>query len=218
LKFFVREQLIYLLAIIIKCSWLELEETEKNSLLLFFQHLIDSEDYQKILLIQLIQAIIQEFTIQKASFIGCSLQQHIQSRLSFETTFLEHFLHLDLHLIQRLLSHKEFTQDHKLLMESCFQVLERILEWTFNLTIIDFETSSTLHEELYKPPIEWSSILLSESFNSLILNSLKVSPQSTSILICLASLQGPIFQPSQHLKTFIEFVLQLIEWFSLQIK
>jgi hypothetical protein len=215
LRPFVRDQMLLLFSMILKRAWLELDETEEGRIVLLFQTLISINEAHRLLAIQLIRAVLQEFTTTKASAMGLTFEIHMKSRQSFESRFLGLFLQMTVQSIEEMIQIKEAWYD-TLLLDTCLHVLESILDWKFGLTFMEFENfskmTSSIHEtDIRRPPEAWATLLLSGPFSSLVFNLMHKVSRSGPILVCLASFDGPIFQDKKQKLQFAEFILQCIE-------
>jgi hypothetical protein len=198
-----------------KRSWIDSDEKERDRTLFMIDSLMKLDEDHQLLAAQLMRAIVQEFMNTKASAIGLSLELHVRSRLSFESHFLKRFFHMVTQLIGTF-AHIYEPPRHRMLIETCFHLLEYILDWQFNMSIMEFEavsraTSLAKLTDVRRPPSDWADSLVSEDFCNLISGFMGRVSRSFAVLICLASLDGPIFRDAQQKAQYARFVVQCIQ-------
>ena len=198
-----------------KRSWIDSDEKERNRTLVIIDSLMKLDEDHQLLAVQLMKAIVQEFMNTKASAIGLSLELHVQSRLSFESCFLKRFFQMVTHLIG-LIAHVYEPSRHRIMMETCFHLLEYILDWQFNMSIMEFEavsraTSLAKLTDVRRPPSDWADLLVSEDFCNLISGFMGRASRSFAVLICLASLDGPIFRDAQQKAQYMRFIVRCVQ-------
>ncbi|ORY03726.1 hypothetical protein K493DRAFT_311626 [Basidiobolus meristosporus CBS 931.73] len=222
LERYVCEQVLQVVAVIMKRSWQDLSDEEKESAFQGILGLIQANAHGQTLGIRLFSALTDEFSSTKASSIGLSWDFHFACKQSFERVYLRKILEQDLKILHEQLSRGDALHGAKCSegLKATVSLAERILTWEFSeqcgqLMVGSFGDAS---DELVKKlvlPEDWTEILLNHDVLNLFFQLYTVvqrdegaANHSRQCLVQLSGLRGPMFANEEVLCSYASCMLR----------
>ncbi|KAJ3397901.1 Exportin-4 [Lobulomyces angularis] len=209
----VKMQFLQALCILFKRGFLIEDDTEKTLFLSKLNALcVSNNPIEKLVGINLLNALISEFSSTKASAVGLPLDFHIKVKTIFEKEALKNIFAM----ILNILSQGEQQLDF---FKCCIELIEAILSWEFSnnapfqKSVIKSSDNDEEKQTVSNFPANWKDIILRKETIEVIFqiyqkaaHQEELSLSSRQCLIQLSSVQGEIFssKDSEEEKFFVK--------------
>ncbi|KAI8817434.1 armadillo-type protein [Fimicolochytrium jonesii] len=214
---YVRNSVLYPIAVIVKRGSLEESAEEKQAFLSRVTDLLNGDKKQSQIALCLFAALLDEFSSTRASAVGLPYDFHVKSRQLFEEGELRHIFQVVYHVLQHFMNTKEYLQDalSSELLITAMSVAQKAVDWEFltpeeNALSGSFRTNQE-ERRTSQPgyfPASWKEFIVRPDvidlffqLNSTFRDEGRLGDSARHCLTDLAAVHGPVFHvadPNGH--------------------